>query len=293
MSHSGWSSTNYISAIGGATPTAVPLTFHARYKTASFAATARLVAIYFASTGYGFRLQVSSGQKLTAQTQDAGGLRNAVGATSIGTDWVSAVATFASATDRKVYLNGTQDASNTTSATPTGTTISGNVGYSGGFPALGSVAEAAIWNVALSAEDIAALNNVSPLLIRPDALVAYIPLLDSGTLDLVAPAATVTGTLTKDNDHPSVIYPRRKALWVPKVISGGAGAIEGTASQTLAAFTQSSASKLKIKANGNKTLAAFTQSSASKLLLKSSAAQTLAALTNATTTSKLIIKGQA
>ena len=44
----------------------------------------------------------------------------------------------------------------------------------------GDIAELAIWNIALSDDDVFALgdpdNRVSPLLVRPDALVGYWPL---------------------------------------------------------------------------------------------------------------------
>lgn len=235
MSHSGWSTSNYISALGGTIPTAAPLTIHARYKPSSTAATASLVTLSNGTTNNLFGLRVTTSANVNALLSQGGSFGQAIGTTTLSTGtWYSLVAQFVSSTDRKSFVNGTQDGTNTTSLTPAGVNTNRVGILVTTLPVQGSLAEVAIWNVALSAEDIAALVTVSPLRIRPDALVCYIPLLDSGTLDLVAPAATVTGTLTKDSDHPSVIYPRRKALWVPKTAGGGAADLSASADQ---AFT--------------------------------------------------------
>lgn len=292
MSHSGWSTSNYISAIAGTAPAAVPLTIHARYKPSAFSNTAYLVSVSDGSNNNAFNLRttVTSGFA-EAFTVFGGAGTPATGSTglSAGT-WYSLVGLFTSATDRKIYVDGAQDGTNATSRTPTGVNQA-RVGIRNTTnPALGSLAEVAIWNVALSTEDIAALVNVSPLLIRPDALVCYIPLLDSGTLDLVAPAATVTGSLTKDSDHPRVILPRQRSLIIPKG-AGGAGSISGAATQTLTAYGQTATGVLAIKGNGTQTLGPYGQTATGGTGAAGSAVQTLSPY-GQTAAGKAIISGQ-
>jgi hypothetical protein len=80
----------------------------------------------------------------------------------------------------------------------------------------GRIAEAGIWNVALSDREVAALaSGVHPARMRPDALVAYWPLWgdDSPELDWHPSGGTrypmtLTGTPTKANHAPIAISRR-------------------------------------------------------------------------------------
>ena len=73
---------------------------------------------------------------------------------------------------------------------------------------VGAIAEAAIWNVVLTDNEFYALNaGYSPALVRPTALVEYVPMLrDNISRKLAAP--TISGALVYP--HPRVIYPRRE-----------------------------------------------------------------------------------
>lgn len=135
--------------------------------------------------------------------------------------WHHALAVVASTTSRTVYIDGGSAATDTTSITPTGVDHL-SIGYSAdSTPFYGdtTIAEVALWNVALSAEDAAMLAaGVSPLLVRPDALVSYFPLHDSSStsMDVVGRyEATWTGTPAVA-DHPRVIYPSAQILQFPK-----------------------------------------------------------------------------
>jgi hypothetical protein len=134
--------------------------------------------------------------------------------------WHHAAGGFASATSRLAYLDGGAAGSNTT-----------NIAFNAGinrvdigverYNAISPVnylnndlAEAAIWSTDLTATEIAILaRGVSPLLVRPTALVFYAPILGRyspepdvrGGLSL-----TVTGTTVAD--HGRVFYPRRAGL---------------------------------------------------------------------------------
>ena len=209
------------------------------------------------------------GAKSSTSGTSAASTVAATGATSLSSGtWYSLVARFSAINSRLIYVGGVQDGSNTSSRTPTGIS-NARVGVRGNVSgaALGSLAEVAIWNVALSADDIAALATVSPLLIRPDVLVCYIPLLDSGTLDLVAPAATVTGTLTKDNDHPRVILPRQRSLIIPKSAGGGGEeqAVGSSAGSATAAATGQSTARASSTVAGTSTVAATGRSTAASV----------------------------
>jgi len=209
MSHSGWSGSNYISAVAGSFSLSAPVTLYARHKHVSTGSIQTLVDLNFSSTQR-FQLRVNSADNPVANTQ-ATSNATATGATTLSAGvWYSLLGLFTSATDRKIFVNGVQDGSDTTSRTPTGaaTKIRVGLGADNFNPSGSPMAEVAVWSVALSADEIASLAFKSPRSIRPDALVYHGPLLENATIDLVAPAATVTGTLTKDNDHPRVIYPR-------------------------------------------------------------------------------------
>lgn len=282
MSHSGWGAANYINTTTGTIPSGVPLTMHARFKGATQPANARAATLYFdASNYFDIRTNTSIVQAVVNGTAISNG-----GSLSWSTGtWYSLVGVFASSTSRTVYLDGVAATTNTTSATPTGTTTFSVGGRAGVLPFSGSLADVALWNVALSADDINALAaGVSPLLIRPDALVHYLPLLDSGTLDLMAPAATVTGTLTKDNDHPRVILPRQRSLIIPKGAGGGGGeeqAVGSSAGSATAAAAGQSTARASGTIAGTSTVAATGQSTAASV--GSAAGTSTAAATGAFT----------
>lgn len=132
------------------------------------------------------------------------------------TTWQHVCGVFAASNSRAIYLDGANKQTNTTSvtvATPDRVTL--GTRYSSGARGLyfnGSIAEAAIWNVALSDSDVAILAmGVSPLLVRPDALVWYAPIVGqySPEIDLrQGISATVTGAVAAE--HPRVFYPKRR-----------------------------------------------------------------------------------
>ena len=86
------------------------------------------------------------------------------------------------------------------------------------FPFDGYTAEAALWDVGLSDDEMAALaKGFSPLLVRPESLRSYWPILGAGAPEpnLVDSGAnlTVTGSVPKA-DHPRIIMPR-EAIYLP------------------------------------------------------------------------------
>lgn len=125
--------------------------------------------------------------------------------------WHHACGVWAGAADRKVYLDGAGEGTNTTSVTPAGidrTTIGLYGASTPANPFDGRIAEAAIWNVALTAnERLMLAAGVSPLRVRAASLIAYYPIgrgspepnLAKGTITL---NLTVNGTLAIGDHAP-------------------------------------------------------------------------------------------
>lgn len=71
----------------------------------------------------------------------------------------------------------------------------------------GDIAEAAIWNVALSDAEIAMLaKGLSPLRVRPASLVSYVPMngAASPVIDIVAGAGWAPSGITAASSNPRI-----------------------------------------------------------------------------------------
>lgn len=87
----------------------------------------------------------------------------------------------------------------------------------GSWDSDGAVAEAAIWTVDLGAREWLALAaGYSPLLVRPDALIFYDPLITDGTVhtDRIGGLAGTEGSALGNWPHPPIIYPRTPDLYL-------------------------------------------------------------------------------
>jgi hypothetical protein len=126
--------------------------------------------------------------------------------------WHHACGVFAGTADRRAFIDGGSKGTDVVNEVPTGldTTAIGRLarltpaGYTSG-----RIAEAAIWDVALSDVEVALLaKGYSPLFVRPASLTLYAPLLGnySPEIDLIgARSLTVTGATKAD--HPRVFMP--------------------------------------------------------------------------------------
>lgn len=127
-----------------------------------------------------------AGDPLGANTQDGASGGNALTSTgfSINT-WHHACGVFAAANSRAVYLDGGGKGTDATNVVPTSLdrfSIGADWRSDGdGLPRFflnGGVAEAAVWNVALTdAEVLILAAGYRPTFVRPDGLVAYWPLI--------------------------------------------------------------------------------------------------------------------
>lgn len=140
--------------------------------------------------------------------------------------WYHGAVVFNTTTDRTIYRDGGSSTNNTTTVTvgTVDTTMLGTRfdGGSFGLYLNGQIAEAGIWNVALTAGEIAQLaKGVCPLMVRPEALVAYWPLYGNSSpeddwindFDLTITGATKAA-------HPRVVYPAVSKILLPQTAAG-------------------------------------------------------------------------
>jgi len=150
--------------------------------------------------------------------------------------WHHALAVGTSATSRTVYIDGGSSATATTNLTPgslTQTAIGGMPDTGPDNYASADIGEAAFWSLALTAADAASLfTGASPLLVRPEGLVAYWPLLGNnvgaaGEPDLIGGAQMNWTNGPVKSDHPRIFYPcrRHSGKQAAAVAAGGPGRI--------------------------------------------------------------------
>jgi hypothetical protein len=219
----------------------------------------------------GFDIGVQLGGFQASAYSDDGTVAISGVASYTANTWQHAVGVFTSTTSRTAYLNGSAATTNTTNRTYTGSSLNGfGIHYGptslfGGAESNYAVAECAAWNVALTADEIAALaDGFSPQLIRPSALVAYYPLIrHTVTNGSTVPDKrggqnlTVTGTGLSIVEHPRIIYPKRA---LRKTAAGGAQTYNESRDETATAAETQSAALGAVGAQGETATAAETQS---------------------------------
>lgn len=200
--------------------TAYPITMACRFKTAGV--TTDTANILFsmqdvsASAEY-FRLHINDAatvEKFGFIVRNAAGFTVEDGDTTLSTGtWYHGLGVFRSATDRQLYLDGASDSAVFTTSRTFPINLDGisigmlrDVSPSEALED-SDVAEVALWNVELSAGEIAALGSgVAANIIRPSALVGYWPLFGdtTGEPDLSGSInnLTVASTPTKVDHAP-------------------------------------------------------------------------------------------
>ena len=167
--------------------TGVPLTLACWFRSDSLTLKQILMQVGTDGSGanlYSLRLAGNAGGDPVQACTTAGGETFASTTSGYSADtWHHAAAVFASNTSRIVYLDGGNSAEGTTNRVPSGiNALSLGIELDNTFPFSGRLAEAGLWNIALSAAQIALLAaGVSPLRIRPDALKGYWPLYAIGS----------------------------------------------------------------------------------------------------------------
>lgn len=218
MSRSFNGSSDYL-VYSGAVDAAHPMTFALWFnKPTTTFATAFSISNTNVSNPNRNSIILSNTPNVRAFSANSGGTTTAVATStanySVNT-WHHACAVFSNNSSRTVYLDGGNSATNTTTvAVNAGSFVATTIGgfsNSGGIgqPCDGLIAEVAVWNVSLTAEDARALaSGISPILIRPDVLVAYWPLYGEASPEPERRnryEMTVNGATKAD--HPRVYMP--------------------------------------------------------------------------------------
>ncbi len=200
-------------SFAGAIATATPLTA-ALWAISEGAGVARvLLQINDGSNSNRFQLNTSTPLVMTALTTAAGASSQAqTGATDAANALFHVAGVWASPTDRRVFLNGANKATNGTSRTPTGLNKT-NIGSDAGGATVwnGPIFEAAIWLAALTDAEIALLGSkagvISPLQIRRESLVWYAPLSGNGSVEVdLINGQNLVLSATKSYNNPVLPY---------------------------------------------------------------------------------------
>jgi hypothetical protein len=195
--------------------TALPVSFFARFKTTSATDQALIALSAGAGTVYSTLRVDSTGVIRMEQFDGSANPIPSAGSGLADGAWHSAGGVIASTTSRTAYADGVAGTPSTTSCSATAisgcdtTAIGVIVRPTPAYWFNGSIAEAAIWSVALTDADMAALAlGLSPLFVRPDALVFYAPLMGqyAPEIDLIGHRdLTVTGATAAA--HPRIYVP--------------------------------------------------------------------------------------
>lgn len=195
--------------------TGTALTIHAWVKFDAFGGVDRPAIGKWGAGNLQYFLMGSGTGKPDFRCDGTGGQTVATGSTTMSTGTWYALTGRKSGTGAgsgKVYLNGVEDGSVTASTTILNASSPLRFGAdSFGNLLDGSVAEVAIWDIALTPDEIAALGKgVSPLLIQPQNLKGYWPLYGAGSpepdLSGNRNNATITGSVSAANHAPVGLY---------------------------------------------------------------------------------------
>lgn len=197
-------SSQYLSTTS-APASGTPMTMAMWSRTSTVSQSSRMFAV---SASSGHRNQIGRFNAQIQAVSVGGSAQSAIADNQITTNtWFHVAGTFASSTDRRVFFNGSQVGTSTASPGTQDAFDRINIG-AGGIPVgnyhTGDIAEVGVWNVALTAAEIASLaDGITCDHVRPDNLVFYAPLI-RGLIDKIGGLAiTNNGTATVAN-HPRV-----------------------------------------------------------------------------------------
>jgi len=124
--------------------------------------------------------------------------------------WYHAAGVWATTNSRAAYLSGGNKGTNADERTIQNIDLAAISQTADSTPLYGtlSIAEAAIWNVALTDAEVTVLaTGVSPLLVRPQSLVCYLPLIRDDDEDIVGGRSFTANGGPTIAAHPRVFYP--------------------------------------------------------------------------------------
>lgn len=190
--------------LGSAVVTAAPMTMSLWYYPYTVGSVQRRLGVigYDAADHWNLMIETTDVPRWRAR---ASSLNSDAIATSQVNDnqWNHCCGVEASSTSRFVWLNGVKSPENTINRSPllSNETSIGNRKWVGSeSPALGRIAHFAVWNIALSDSDVAALAvGALPTEVRPDALVVYESLLSGPG------SFSVTDAVLYNGDGPDAV----------------------------------------------------------------------------------------
>ena len=206
--------TNTHYEVASAVVTAYPVTMACWFYVSSTTANRTLMDLGSTSGAHGQLLSVNSSGQINWESRTANSASNVqTTATYSANTWHHACGMGAGTNDRRVFLDGGNKVTEGVLSrifnagidrTLIGRRLRTNVASA---PLTGRIAECAIWNVALSDDEVASLGEgYRADLIRPESLVLYAPLIRE-VIDTVG-----ANTLTTVGGTPTVIeHPRRIA----------------------------------------------------------------------------------
>jgi len=232
----------------GSTPIiAAPFTMAARFKIDDLTHTGVILSIgnkAVANELWGIDVSgTESGDPVRSFAFSPGGFQAAKSTAGPSANtWHHACGVEAANNDRRAFLDGGNKGLNVATRAPSGADevqIGQNARSTNDGDLLGDVADAAIWNVALTDAEVAILaKGYSPLCVRPESLVFYMPLVRD-IYDVIG-AIAFTDFSTTITDHPPIIYPSRGILGAAAA-AGGVTITVPTAALTLATFAPTAA----------------------------------------------------
>lgn len=189
----------------GAPVTAVPLTLACWFNTAADSTQKTLMSVGVANATHRCLLQINTNQ---LQAFAIGSISSSSNFTTAhtGNVWNHACGVFAATNSRTAYLNGSAATINTGSSTQNtfnDLRIGTRWNTTLGVYMRGLIAEVGIWNVALTADEIASLaDGFACSRVRPQSLVFYAPLVREFSDKRGATITNNSGTTVAD--HPRI-----------------------------------------------------------------------------------------
>ena len=178
------------------------------------------------ATNHFWTLYVNDSEVVSATVLAGGGPAHAVSSANWTADtWRHACGVFTSSTSRAAFLDGGNKGTNATDLTPANADrigLGSFLDFSVSSPFGGDIAEAAAWNVALTDAEVAILaKGYSPLFIRPQSLIFYVPLIRDNDEDLIGGLSLSLIQTPDIAVHPPIYYPAPPFLSFPVATVGG------------------------------------------------------------------------
>lgn len=197
--------------------TAVPFSLSAWVNPTSVVTSQTVIEIYDSAGELDkFLFYLGSSSQVTLQSRRGAAIAQSTAGTLVANVWQHVGAVSSATNSRFSFLNGTKGTENTTTAVPTSldsTSIGMDRDTTPGNAFNGMIAEVAIWNVAISDNEMVALSRgQSPLRIRRSSLVHYWPLWGNHSPEIPAIRGsfemTASGGPSRGNHAPVRLFSR-------------------------------------------------------------------------------------